>query len=110
MITVGTRTRQNVLHNTPPGRTMTRGFTRDLGATKLVTASITFVNSTTKQAQAANGTFTAFAVGDVVLIEGTNLNNGYQDVTAIDGTNHAYLTLSPGPNNEGPITCLIRTA
>jgi hypothetical protein len=111
MIAAGTRTRATALRTVEPdqGR-MTRGFSRDLGMSKNVTASITFVNSTTKQAQAANGTFTAFVVGDEVLVEGTNLNNGFQTVVAIDTTNQSFLTFSPGCSNEGPISATIRTA
>lgn len=110
MIEVGTRTRANQLHVNPPQGRMTRTYTRDLGLSKNVTASFTFVNSTTKQIQGANGSLAAFAVNDLVLIEGTNLNNGFQTVTGVDGTNQAFLVLSPGPQNEGPLTATIRTA
>jgi hypothetical protein len=109
MIETGTRTRQIPVNTRMPSGSETRTHTKDLGMTKNVTASITFVNSTTKQAQAANGTFAAFAVNDVVLVEGVNLNNGFFTVTGLDATNQSYLVLDPSPKNEGPITATIRT-
>ena len=109
MIRTGTRTRQNQMTIAPPGEAMTRGYTRDVGMSKNITASCTFVNSTTKQVQAANGTFAAFAVNDVILVEGVNLNNGFFTVTGLDTTNQSYLVLSPSPKNEGPLSATIRT-
>lgn len=111
MIEVGTRKRNNWLQGVRPqqGR-QAQGYTRDLGMTKNNTGSFTFVNSVTQQIQGANGSFPSFVLNDVVLVEGTNLNNGYFTVVAIDATNHAFLTLSPGVQNEGPVTCTIRTA
>ena len=110
MIEVGTRTRQVPVNTRMPSGSETRSHTRDKGMSKNVTGSFTYVNSTTKQVQGPNGTFTAFVVNDVVLVEGSNLNNGFFTVTAIDGTNQAYLTLDPSPKNEGPITSTVRTA
>ena len=110
MITAGTRTRQIPLNIRGDQGSDTRSQTRDLGMSKTVTASCTFVNSTTKQVQAANGTFTAFALFDQILVEGANLNNGFFTVTALDSTNHAYLVLDPSCKNEGPLTVTIRTA
>ncbi len=107
VIQVGTRSRANQLHNEPPGTSMTRGFSRDVGMSKLATASMTFGSG---EVSAANGTFPSFVVGDLVLVEGVNLNNGYFTVTAIDGTNHSFLTLSPAPKAEGPLTATVRTA
>lgn len=87
----------------------TRFKTGDVGMNKNVTASITF-NNGANQIQAANGTFSAFAVGDPILIEGTNLNNGFETVTAIDTVNGAYLVTDSVPKQEGPINATIRTA
>lgn len=105
----GTRTKQGLTFSHPPEARFDRGYTRDVGLSKNVTASITFVNSSTKQLQAANGTFAPFAVDDLIFVEGTNLNNGMFTVTAIDGTNQAFLTVDQSPNNEGPITATVRT-
>lgn len=106
----GTRTKQGFRQERVDQGHMTRTFTRDLGMTKLVTASITFT-SATAEATGANGTFptTGFKVGDDVLIEGANINNGYFHITGLDGTNQSYLVLAPPPANEGPITVTIRT-
>ena len=106
MIEVGTRTRQNVCFTLEPNRVMTKSFTRDVGMSKNVTASMTFGSG---EVLAANGTFTAFALNDVLLVEGTNQNNGYFLVTGLDATNHAFLTLQPPPKSEGPLSTTIRT-
>jgi len=107
---LGTRTQQNFRRERLPQGQETRSYTRDLGMTKRVVASCTFVNGATKQIQAANGAFAnTFAVGDPILVEGANLNNGFFTVTALDGVNNAYLGVDPGPKNEGPIAVTIRT-
>jgi hypothetical protein len=110
MIRVGTRIRNNQLMINPDQGTVTRSLTRDLGMKKNVTGSFTFVNSTTKQIQGAASSFSAFAVGDEIMIEGTNLNNGFHTVVGIDTVSGTYLTLAASPKNEGPITCTVRTA
>jgi hypothetical protein len=105
--TLGTRTRQSFQKERIDQGDHTRFHTRDLGMTKLVTASITFGGG---NATGANGTFTGtFIVGDPVLIEGANLNNSYFIVTALDAVNAAFLTLDPPPQAEGPITVTLRT-
>lgn len=106
----GTRSKQSLRHERVDQGHMTRTLTRDLGMTKLVTASITFV-SATGRATGANGTFptTGFIAGDDVLIEGADLNNGYFNITGLDPTNQSYLVLDPPPANEGPLTVTIRT-
>ena len=109
MIYTGTRTRQLPVNTRMPSGSETRTHSKDIGMSKNVTASCTFVNSSTKQVQAANGTFPAFAVNDVVLVEGTNLNNGLFTVTSLDAVNQSFLGLDPSPKNEGPITATIRT-
>jgi hypothetical protein len=43
------------------------------------------------------------------MVEGTALNNGFYLVTALDATNHAFLTVDQGLHNEGPITATVRT-
>jgi hypothetical protein len=107
---VGTRTKRSFRQERVTQGHMTRTFTRDLGMTKLVTASITFTSSNGR-ATGANGTFptSGFIVGDDVLIEGANLNNGYFHITGLDATNQSYLVLDPPPANEGPITVTLRT-
>lgn len=104
---LGTRTQQSMRKERIDQGSNTRAMTSDLGMTKNVTASITFGGGT---ATGANGTFTGtFAVGDPVLIDGANLNNGYFTVTALDTVNAAFLTLDPPPKAEGPLTVTLRT-
>ena len=67
MPSVGTRTRANQLHIEPAATSMTRGYTRDVGMSKLATASMTFGSG---EVSAANGTFPSFVAGDLVLVEG----------------------------------------
>lgn len=107
---IGTRNSPTQSRNTalPPSGSVAQSLSADVGMSKRVVASITFVNSSTKQLQAANGTFAAFSVGDEIMIEGTNLNNGLQQVAAIDGTNHSFLTVALGLKNEGPISATVR--
>lgn len=107
MIETGTRTRQLPVHSRPPGGHQSASFTRDVGMSKNVTGSFTFGSG---EISGANGSFAAFAVNDVLLVEGTNKNNGNFTVTGLDGTNHAYLTLDPPPAAEGPVTASVRTA
>lgn len=106
---VGTRASQGQFNSHPPEASIDRSMQQDLGMTKRVTASMTFVNGGTNQIQAANGTFANFAVGDVIVVEGTNLNNGVCQVTAIDGVNQAFLTTDLGRKNEGPLSATVRT-
>lgn len=105
---VGTRSKQTFRQEHIGALSETRTHQQDIGMTKRVVASCTFVDSGTEQIQAANGTFANFAVGDDILVEGTNLNNGAFHVNAIDGTNHSYLTLDQGVKNEGPLSCTVR--
>lgn len=109
ILQLGTRTLQGQRREHPFGTGFTGTLTRDVGMSKNVTASITFVGGGTNQLQAANGTFANFVAGDPVLVEGTNLNNGEFITTAIDSVNHAFLTVDPPPKAEGPITATVRT-
>ena len=94
------------LADPPADRGETQYHTLDVGMTKRVVASVTF---TATQATAANGTFSAFAAGDLVLVEGTALNNGTHLVTGIDAVNASFLTFDQGAKAEGPVTATIRT-
>lgn len=107
-IELGTRTQQNFRKGHPEGGSQTRGLTRDVGMTKNVTASLTFGSG---NITGANGTFptSGFAVGDPLLVENTNLNNGYFTITALDGTNQSFLTVDPAPKAEGPLSATVRT-
>lgn len=108
-LNLGTRTQQNFRKERLEQGHETRTHSADLGMTKLVTASITFA-AATGRATGANGTFTGtFAVGDPLLVEATNLNNGYFTVTGLDGVNAAYLVLNPPPKDEGPLSARLRT-
>ena len=90
----------------PTTRGTDRSLNMDPGMKKRVTASVTFVNSSTNQLQAAGGTFANFAVGDTILVEGANLNNGTWLVNATDAS--TYLQVNGGVKNEGPITVTVR--
>lgn len=103
---MGTRSRQGQRKEHPFGTSITRTLTRDVGMSKNVSASITFGSG---NLTAANGTFANFIAGDPILVEGSNLNNGEFEITAIDATNHAFLTVDPAPKAEGPITATVRT-
>jgi hypothetical protein len=107
MIETGTRRRQCILSNRPPASSQTKTLTRDVGLATNVTASITF-NAGTGQATAAASTFAGFSAGQVLLVEGSNTNNGYFKVSATDAS--TYLTLFPPPKNEGPLIASIRTS
>lgn len=107
MIETGTRTRQLPLHTRAPQGDLTRSFTRDVGMSKLASGSFTFGSN---EVSGANGTFAAFALNDVLLVEGTNQNNGNFTVIGLDSVNQAYLTLDPPPAAEGPVTSTVRTS
>lgn len=100
----GTRSSQNFKAERIAGGAMTKTLTRDIGMTKNVTASITFGSN---QLLAAASTFTAFAAGDDILVEGVNLNNGLFHVISTDGSTE--LTVDPPPKTEGPISATVRT-
>lgn len=105
---IGTRTVASARHERIDQGGETRNYTRDLGMTKNVTASLTF--TTDGKITGANGTFTGtFAVLDPVLIGGTNLNNDFAVVTALDAVNAAFIIIDPPPKAEGPITATVRT-
>jgi len=106
MPSLGTRSSQNTRQETFSTRSANASRTLDLGMSKNVIALLTFGGN---QVSGANGTFAAFVVGDVLLVEGVNLNNGNFEVAGIDGTNHAFLTLNPPPKPEGPIIATVRT-
>lgn len=104
---LGTRTKatQKFIH--PEGTTDEAGFTRDVGMTKRVTASITAGSG---RLTGANGTFTStFAVNDPVEVVGSNTFDGFYTVTGLDAVNAAYLAVDPAPKAEGPITVTMRT-
>lgn len=105
---LGTRVRQGVHKGRLAQGQETRSHTRDVGMSKRVISTITF--TTDGHVTGSNGDFTAFAAGDPVLIEGANLNNGFYEVTAIDGTNQAYIVVDPPPKAEGPVASVtVRT-
>ena len=104
---IGTRANQTLKNERMDQGEQSRFYSCDVGMSKNVTASITFGSGALT---ATNGTFTAFAVQDQILVGGTNLNNGYSTVTAIDGTNQSFLTVDPPPKAEGPVTATVRTA
>ncbi len=106
MENLGTRAKTIQKHTHPAESAPNNALTRDIGMSKLVTASVTFSAGTGK-ATAAAGTFANFATNDQIVIIGSAANNGFYTVTATD--NSTYLTLDPPPKNGGPVTVTIRT-
>lgn len=107
---VGTRTAVNLFRMRPDQGTETRSHTRDVGMSKIRTTTATFTSGTAR-ITGSNGDFSAFAINDPILIENTNLNNGFKTITGLDGVNGAYLVLDPPPKDEGPIAnTFVRTA
>ncbi len=104
MIEVGTRTRTTRLNAASDQGRQTRFFTPDLGMAKIATVAVTFGAS---GAVGPAGCFAAFAPGDVVRIEGTNANNGYQAIETV--TNGNTITGDKGFVAES-VTATIRTA
>lgn len=102
----GTRTRQSLQRERVAQGAPNGNLTRDLGMSKLVTASITFGSN---RLTAANGTFAAFAAGDPLEVTGTSLDRGFFTVLGIDSVNQAYLTVDPPPAALGPVTATVRT-
>lgn len=105
---IATRSVNNFARERTDQGSETRSHTRDLGMTKRVSTSLT-MTSGSAQIAGSNGDFTAFAVNDTILVQNTNLNNGQFVVTAIDGANHAFLTVDPPPKSEGPVAGIVRT-
>lgn len=106
-IEVGTRTRQNFLYNNSASQKLDRGFSRDVGMSKNVTDSFTFTASNAR-ITGAGGDFANFAVDDVLLVEGTQNNNGEFAIVSIAGDT-SYVVVDKGVVNEGPISITIRT-
>jgi hypothetical protein len=111
MVWFGTRIKDSLRYDRQDQGTHTNFQWGDPGMSKKVGPGVAITFTTgTNQISAANGTFAAFAVQDEILVQGTNFNNGYYTVTAIDAANHAFLTVDPGLVTEGPIsTAFIRT-
>lgn len=105
---VGTRTRQNLSRERADQGSDTRSHTRDLKMSKNVTSSATF--TTDGKITGSNGDFSAFALNDTILVQNALLNNGFFTITALDGTNHAFVTVDPPPKAEGPLSVTIRTS
>lgn len=99
---VGTRTQSSFRKEKIDQGSETRRHQQDKGMSKRVVTSATFTASDGKITGSASD-FAAFAVGDQILIEGTNLNNGFKTVTGVDGGSQAFLVLDPPPKNEGPV-------
>jgi hypothetical protein len=107
---LGSRTSQNLFRSRIEQGSETRSHQQDVGMSKRKVTSATFTASNGR-ITGSNGDFAAFAVNDPVLIEGTNLNNGYHTVTGLDGGNQAFLVLDPPPKDEGPVAnTVVRTA
>ena len=104
----GTRNPTQTRSQHPPATLYDRGFTADKGMSKIFAGSATFTTGATQQITAASNSFNAFAVEDIILVEGTNLNNGPRSITAIDTVNHAFLTVDLPCKAEGPVVAKIR--
>lgn len=107
---LGTRTSQNVFRVRPDQGSETRGHQQDVGMSKRKIVTATFTASNGRITGSASD-FAAFVLNDPILIEGTNLNNGYKTVTGLDGGSQAFLVVDPPPKDEGPIAnTLVRSA
>lgn len=99
---LGTRQKQTFSDNHQAASFDNARLTRDVGMSKRVVTAATFTASNAR-ITGSNGDFAAFAVGDPVTVTGTNANNGDREVTAIDGTNHAFIVVDLPVKNEGPL-------
>jgi hypothetical protein len=99
---LGTRSSQNLFRSRIEQGSEGRTHQQDVGMSKRKVTTATFTASNGR-ITGSNGDFAAFAVNDPILVQGTNLNNGYKTVTGLDGINQAYLTLDPPPKDEGPV-------
>lgn len=106
MIEVGTRTRTTRLNGATPQGTQTRSFRQDKGLSKFFSGTVTFAAGS---AVASSGAFANFAVGDVILIEGTSGNNGYQAVESVV-SGGATITGDKGFVVETASSAFVRTA
>lgn len=107
---IGTRTPQNIRRIRPDQGRETRTHQQDKGMSKRLVATLTFTASDGR-ITGANGDFSAFRVGDPLLVQGTNLNNGHKTVTGLDASDAAYVTVDPPPKDENAVaSTLVRTA
>ncbi len=109
MIETGTRTRQLPVNTRMPEGSETRLHTCDVQMAKNVTGSFTFTANSQKIA-GAFGNFLSFAINDVILVQGTSLNNGLFTVIGIAAVVGTFLVIDPPPKTEGPVTATVRTA
>ena len=86
-------------------RTVSQGYSRDVGLAPNVVGPVVFTAN--PPAATLAGAFGSFPVGEQVLVENTNLNNGLFYVTAVTAN---ALTLSPPPKPENPAAATVRTA
>lgn len=105
---LGTRTKSGFSNNHPAGGSLSRADHKNPGASKRVSVTATFTASDGKVTGSTND-FAAFVVGDDIQVRGVASNQGLFRITAIDGSNHAFLVLDPKPKDEGPIAASIRT-
>jgi hypothetical protein len=121
MLERGTRISNGTLANRPPGGSVNSITTADPGLNTLgyagaVTATLGTATGGAANAVAAAGLVAAeFKVDDLVLIEGTNANNGMQKVTqapaAASGPYSTdWMLCSPGFKAETATGFKIRTA
>jgi hypothetical protein len=105
---LGTRTSSRQPNGMPATRTLSRDFgQQDPGSLNQLSASLTFTASDGR-ITGANGTFAHFAVGDRFEVENASDGDGGYQVTGLDGTNQAFVTVVPPPKNAGPVTAFVR--
>ena len=107
---IGSRQSVNQMRGVRPDQgAETRSHTRDAGLAMNVTAALTFSSAGT--ITGANGTFPAgtWQNNYTILVEGTNLNNGWYEIIGNDVTNGAFLNVDPKPKNEGPLSATVRS-
>jgi hypothetical protein len=105
---LGTRTSSRQPNGTPATRQLSRDFSeQDRGSLNQRIVTATFTAATARIA-GSNGDFVNFAVGERFQVEGTVVNDGGYQVTAIDGANHAFVNVAPAPKDQGAISATLR--
>jgi hypothetical protein len=105
VIESGTRKAANSAYIRPPTASYTRTVNGDLGIAKRAVGAFVFATDGTIT---LSGAFTPFELNDLILIQGTNLNNG-QFAISVTGTN--AITVFPPPKAEtAPATAVLRLA
>ena len=103
MPSLGTRLKAQQRTRRDGSRDLTRSIERDPNGAKYIGSTSFVFDSVAGTLTGAGGLFAAFAVGDLIFVAGTNLNNGNFLILLIDGP-QTVLTLERPPKDESPAT------